>query len=233
MSNQPLNMAQFIAPKSDQINADDLIGGPRTIRISHVSANEGSPEQPISVSFDGDAGKPFKPCKSMRRVMVNIWGPDASRYVGRSMTLYRDPKVQFGGMAVGGIRISHMTDIPDEKLDNGKVIMALTAARAKRAPYTVFPLTAEKPAQRQTPEQWAAAHREAIEEANCIEDIDNIERGGAKAMTKLAADHPALHAELTHALSVRRSALSSEGRADEEHGDQYDGAETEADDWTK
>src|SRR5690348_5899593 len=112
-------MSAFCAPKSDQLNSDDLISGPRTITITRVSANEGSPEQPISISFEGDDQKPYKPCKSMRRVMVHIWGPDASQYVGRSMTIYRDPKVQFGGMAVGGIRISHMTDIPPEKLDNG------------------------------------------------------------------------------------------------------------------
>src|SRR5690606_26574846 len=95
--NTHVDMTQFIAPKSDQLNADDLIAGPITIRISGVSANEGSPEQPISISFEGDDRKPYKPCKSMRRVMVHIWGADASKYVGRAMTLYRDPKVQFGG----------------------------------------------------------------------------------------------------------------------------------------
>lgn len=135
-----LDMSAFIAPKSDQINADDLIGGPRTITITGVSANEGSPEQPINIRFDGDDGKPFRPCKSMRRVMVNIWGPKASDYVGRSMRLYRDPKVQFGGMQVGGIRISHMSHIDEAKT------MALTASKAKRAPFKVEPLRMDAPA---------------------------------------------------------------------------------------
>jgi hypothetical protein len=31
------------------------------------------------------------------------------------MTLYCDPEVQFGGMKVGGIRISHMSDIDGEE----------------------------------------------------------------------------------------------------------------------
>jgi hypothetical protein len=129
-----VNMAAFTAPKSDQLNADDLIGGPRTVTVTAVRANAGSAEQPVDISFEGDDGKPYKPCKSMRRVMVHVWGADAKNYIGRSMTLYCDPAVQFGGMKVGGIRISHMSHIDKAHT------MALTATRAKRAPFTVQPL---------------------------------------------------------------------------------------------
>jgi hypothetical protein len=133
------DMGATIAPKSDQLNADDLIAGPRTITVTRVSGNDNA-EQPVNVFFDGDAGKPFRPCKSMRRVMVAVWGADAKEYVGRSMTIYRDPNVQFGGMQVGGIRISHMTHI------DKPVTMALTATRAKRAAYRVEPLLMREPA---------------------------------------------------------------------------------------
>ena len=152
-----MNMTETIAPKSDQINADDLIGGPRTITVTRVSANEGTPEQPVNVFFDGDGGKPFRPCKSMRRVMVAIWGADARNYVGRSMTLYRDPEVAFGGMKVGGIRISHMSHI------DKAVTMALTATRASRKPYTVQPLRSQPRAADQTsaPTVPVAAHAAA------------------------------------------------------------------------
>jgi hypothetical protein len=132
--NASVDMGAFIAPKSDQLNADDLMAGPRTITVTAVRANEGSAEQPISINFEGDAGKPYKPCKSMRRVMVCVWGADAGKYVGRSMTLYCDQNVQFGGMKVGGIRISHMTNI------DAAQTMALTSTRSKRAPFTVQPL---------------------------------------------------------------------------------------------
>lgn len=128
------DLSTTIEPKSDQLNSDDLISGPITIRITKVSANPSSAEQPISVYFEGDQGKPYKPCKSMRRVLVNTWGSDGSRYVGRSMMLYRDPSVRFGGLEVGGTRISHMSDI--EK----PITMALTASRANRKPFTVQPL---------------------------------------------------------------------------------------------
>jgi hypothetical protein len=135
---EAIDMRDTIIPKSNQLNADDLIGGAITIRITKVArANEA--EQPIAVSFDGDNGKPYFPCKSMRRVMVAVWGPDASQYAGRSMTLYRDPEVTWGGMAVGGIRISHMSHM------DGPVVLALTATKKARKPYRVLPLVVELP----------------------------------------------------------------------------------------
>lgn len=131
------DLSGTIVPKSDQMNSDDLISGPRTIRITKVTADQGSAEQPILVHFDGDNGKPYKPCKSMRRVMVAIWGSDGSSMTGRSMTLYRDPSVKWGGLEVGGIRISHMSDM------DAAVTMALTATKQSRKPYTVKPLVIE------------------------------------------------------------------------------------------
>lgn len=134
------DLSMTIAPKSDQLNSDDLISGSRTITVTRVSANPDSAEQPISIYFEGDGGKPFKPCKSMRRVMVAVWGSDGHAYPGRSMTIYRDAEVAFGGMKVGGIRISHMTGL------DAPMTMALTATRASRKPYTVKPLTVAKAA---------------------------------------------------------------------------------------
>lgn len=133
-----IDLRGTIKPKSDQLNADDLIGGPITIRITGVTVGEG--EQPVAISYEGDGGKPYKPGKSMRRVLVNLWGPDGAVYMGRSLTLYRDEEVVFGGVAVGGIRISHMSHLQRE------MTMALTATKAKRKPFTVRPLAIEKPA---------------------------------------------------------------------------------------
>ena len=129
------NMNTVITPKSDQINADDLIGGPMTITVAEVQI-KGGQEQPVSIYFEG-SDKAFRPCKSMSRVLVQAWGPDANKYKGRSITLYRDPSVKWGGMEVGGIRISHLTDIPN------KITMALTATKGQRKPYIVMPLQRE------------------------------------------------------------------------------------------
>ena len=126
------NMLSTIIPKTDQQNADMLIGGPRTIKISKISIATG--DQPVALHFEGDDDKPYKPCKSMRRVLVTVWGEDGNAYVGRSLTLYCDIKVTFGGAAVGGIRISHMSHI------DKPVTILLTASKANKKPFTVQPL---------------------------------------------------------------------------------------------
>ncbi len=129
-----LDMTESIAPRSDQMNADDLMSGPRTFTIREVRKASSS-EQPVDVHLvEFPEGRPFKPSKSMRRVMVAAWGKDASGYAGHRLTLYRDPTVRFGGQDVGGIRISHM-----DGLDK-PMTLALTVTRGKRAPYVVQPL---------------------------------------------------------------------------------------------
>lgn len=126
------DMSGVIIPKSDQINADDLLSGEITITIRDVKISGGQ-EQPVSIYFDGSE-KAFRPCKSMSRVLVAAWGPDAKKYVGRSLRLYRDPAVKWGGLQVGGIRIRAMSHIERE------MTMALTETRQSRKPFTVKPL---------------------------------------------------------------------------------------------
>jgi len=120
------------APRSDQLNAEDLIGTTKTIRVAQVSA--GSKEQPINVHYEGDNGKPWKPCKSMLRVLISAWGDKGADWVDRSVTLYADPDVMFGGVKVGGIRVSHISHI-DQPLS-----VLLSTSRGKRKPYVVQPL---------------------------------------------------------------------------------------------
>ena len=132
-----MDITATLEAKSSQLNTDDLIAGAKTITITKVSA--GSAEQPVAVSFEGDGGKPWYPCKSMRRVLVAAWGADASQYVGRRVTLFRDPSVIYGGIEVGGIRVSHLSDL------DGPLSIALTVTRQKRSPYKVQPLPASPP----------------------------------------------------------------------------------------
>lgn len=165
-----VDMAATIIPRSDQINADDLLSGPRTITITKVTGNDGNAEQPVNFYFEGDNGKPYRPCKSMRRVVVKVWGPDASKYVGRSMTLFRDPKVKWGGMEVGGIRISHMTEL--EKAE----VIALTETRSARRPFTVHPLKIEAKPDVPTPkEDRAVLMANALIDRARTEDLDAFE----------------------------------------------------------
>lgn len=134
-----IDMTSTIEPKSDQLNSDSLLSGPMTIKIVKVSANPDSSEQPISIFYAEDMSRPFKPCKTIRRLLVALWGKDATQYVGRSLTLYRDPTVKFGGMEVGGIRCSHMSHIEKQ------VSVALTATRGSKKITTVKPLIIDEP----------------------------------------------------------------------------------------
>ena len=136
------DMTQSIEPKSDQLNAEDLLSGPRTVTITDVRVIE-SPDQPVSVyTAEFGRARPFKPSKTVRRLMVVAWGPDSAAYVGKRLTLYRDPEVKWAGMDVGGIRVSHMSGL------DGPLNVALTVTRGRRAPYTVDPLPDEPAVER-------------------------------------------------------------------------------------
>jgi hypothetical protein len=131
------NLRDTIAPKSDQLNADDLIGTTKTITVTAVT--RGEPDQPVCVDYDGSQGRPYKPCKSMRRLLIAAWGDDGRAWSGKRMTLYCDPEVKFGGVKVGGIRISHLSDIAAD------MTVALTVTRGRRAPYLVRKLVDDAP----------------------------------------------------------------------------------------
>jgi hypothetical protein len=73
----------------------------------------------------------------MRRVLIAAWGDKGKEWVGQRMTLYGDSEVKFGGVAVGGIRISHVSGIAE------RLTLKLTTTRSKRADYIVEPLPEE------------------------------------------------------------------------------------------
>lgn len=163
-------LENFIKAKTDQLNADDLMDGPITVRITRV-AFKGN-EQPCHISYEGDNGKPYKPGKSMGRVMTAAWGKDYNRWVGEAMTLYRDPEVKMKGMAVGGIRISHMTRI------QRPLSIALTVTRGSKNLYTVQPLKADgqpRKAELSPDDKAAAAKAKADELIALIAKAANAE----------------------------------------------------------
>lgn len=126
MSDEVVDISRTIIPKSDQLNADQLLAGPITVTITHVTM-VGGDEQPVSVHYEGENGRPYKPCKTMRKLLVHAWGADASKWGGRCMTLFNEPEIKFGGEVVGGIRISHLSDIPSD------IRVSLTSTRGKKA----------------------------------------------------------------------------------------------------
>lgn len=130
-----VDLTKTLEAKSNQLNAADLIAAPRTIKITKVSA--GNKEQPIAINYEGDDGKPYYPSKGMRRAIAAIWGVKGDSYIGRSMTLYNEPTVRWGGIEVGGIRISHMSHMTKP------ISLALTISRTSKQAYEVKPLKVE------------------------------------------------------------------------------------------
>lgn len=206
------DLAKTIAPKSDQLNADDLIAGDRTITITKVTGSD-DPDQPISIHFEGDERKPYKPCKSMRRVMVHAWGPDGNSYPGKRLTLFCDPNVMFGGIKVGGIRISHMSHIDRE------MVIPLTITRAKRSPFAVRPLRAEvvqKPAVATSTmplRERADAFLKRVGAASTPEKINAIWAAAEALRADLDTRDPELLAEVTAAWEARRAEIDDPDRA--------------------
>lgn len=96
--------------KSDQLNALDIAGIERIICINKVTVKKGA-DQPISVFFDGDNNRPWKPSKGMVRILAGAWGTDSAKWVGKSATIFCEPSVTWGGKQVGGIWIKALSDI--------------------------------------------------------------------------------------------------------------------------
>ena len=197
------DMSAVIIPKSDQINADSLIAGPMTITVTEVGIRPGT-EQPVTVRYEGDDGRPFKPCKSMCKVMVACWGADASLYTGRAMTLFCDPDVKWGGLAVGGIRISHMSHIEKER------VLMLTETKGKKKPLVVKPLVVEAPQPKQ--DAVATATERLIARVNdcATEDALHDLAGDPKISEwrgKLAQQRPELEKRIADAFGQRYAAL--------------------------
>ena len=132
-----VSMGETIKPKSDQINADDCLAGPLTGEILKVFGT-GSAEQPVAIQLSCHA-QPWKPSKSMRRVLVFVYGDQGDDYVGKSVTIFRNPTIAFGGIVVGGIEISHMSGLASA------ITIPVTVSRGKKKPVTIHPLVVAPP----------------------------------------------------------------------------------------
>lgn len=199
--NDIVDMSRFIEAKSDQINADDLIGTSKTITITRVTGNDG--DQPVSIYYQGDNGKPFKPCKTIRRVLMGVWGKYANEYVGKSMTIYRDDAVTFGGLATGGIRISHMSHIDKE------TVVVVMKSKGKKAGVNILPLRMDGQGDTFTIDHAGADLRDA----GTLDELKAI------WSRKIMAPH---RTALQPVLDEMKQALAEpeQGRADSEMGEQ-------------
>lgn len=168
MSNDVSNLKDTIVPKSDQLNADQLIGGPITVTVTGVRRGSGD-DQPVVIHYENEAGRPYKPCLTMRKVLIFAWGEDGSQWAGRMLTLYNKRDVKWGGVEVGGIRISHMSHV------DGDIKLSLAATRGKKEPIIIKRLDATDP--------LVAARAK----------LDTAARSGMEALKAAWAGLPAAH----------------------------------------
>ena len=184
-----MNIEDTLAPKSDQMDFDDFLPGDRTFTVTEVRRGP-SQEQPVEIVM-AEFPRPWRPSKSMRRVLAAAWGTDGASYAGRRITLFGDPTVKFGGQTVGGIRISHLSHI------DGKLTVSLTTTRGKRAPFIVDPLPDAAPA----PQATIDGALKAIHTAPDTNTLDAIE---TKANQLGIGEH------INAAISKRRAELEGE-----------------------
>lgn len=134
--------------RSDQWNSDDFLGGPRTFTIA--GARKGTAEGPYDIDLVEGEGRCWRPPNSVISALILAWGTDeGSEWIGRRVTLYRDPTVRFGNDTPGGIRVSHASH-----LDKSTTVR-VTTSRGHKSPVTIEPLP-DVPTD-PTPAQLAAA----------------------------------------------------------------------------
>lgn len=126
-----MDISNSLVAKSEQLNAVDIVA-PRTFTVEKVTA--GSAEQPFDFHLVESPGHPYRPSKGMRRVIARGWGVQAEVYAGRRFTLFCNPDVLWAGAPVGGIQISHMSDIKEA------FTVPLALSKTKRVMYRVEPL---------------------------------------------------------------------------------------------
>ncbi|OGT55444.1 MAG: hypothetical protein A3E01_09035 [Gammaproteobacteria bacterium RIFCSPHIGHO2_12_FULL_63_22] len=201
------DMTATILAKSDQINASDLIGAPRTITVKEVRIKAGD-DQPVSILIEGDS-KAFRPCKGVRRLLVRVWGPDASKYIGQSMTIFCDPKVTWAGKEEGGIRVSHMTGLSE------KIVEYMRTSRAATKPYQILPLTAPKATDKEDrAAKWADGFIGEIEASRDLDELMALQNKYTERLAELKEKRAELRQRIDDAAQARASSLAGEKRAE-------------------
>jgi len=144
----------------------------------------------------------------MIRVMRALWGDTAAAWVGNSVTVYNDPEVKYGGVKVGGIRISHATGIQKD------VVLALTATKGQRKPYQVKPLVVA-PVVDDSAVKLAAATKRAeqiireIDACTTQELVLAVLDREAPVMNKYAEHYKDLSKKVNDAVSKKQGELSN------------------------
>lgn len=144
-----MDISDTLAPKSDQLDAVDLLSGPRVFTVTEVT--RGSAEQPVQIHL-AEFPRPWRPGVTMRRLIFKLWGGQGSEYAGRKVELFNDESVTFGSDRTGGIRIRAMSHIGSKPRTE-----TLPISRGKYGKFTVQPLVDTEPTPDDLAEQVVSA----------------------------------------------------------------------------
>jgi len=132
-----LDLSGTIKSNADQLNVDDMVTGPMMIQVEGVTLNN-DPKQPIKIFYYGCENKPFKPCLTVRRMLIALWGKDGNQWANRWMNLYVDASVSYGKQKnIGGIRVDALSHI------NSTATISLTVRRGVKQHFTIQPINLE------------------------------------------------------------------------------------------
>ena len=129
-------LQQTAAAKSDQIDADNLIGG-ITMDVTIKAVQRGpSNEQPLQLVLE-ETDKFYRPSKTYRRALIGCFGDEPANWIGQRLRLIRNPNTMFGGVKVGGIEVSHASI-------KAPVVFMLSAKRGKKSEISIDVIPAKK-----------------------------------------------------------------------------------------
>ena len=192
-------------PKTDQLNADHLAARSIIFRIERVKLHDRT-DQPVEVfGVDVETGErllPWRPCKTMIRVLAGLYGDDDANLPGQTVELYRDPEAMYGGEKVGGIRIRAASGLTKPKA------VVVTLNSKQRVPYRVEPLRLPEPKQPSDPLAGMRAHlrKNGVDDAAAVAyaqevgvplDTPDQRKAFALALTTEGSDHTRAFAEFT------------------------------------
>lgn len=123
------DMIQSVAAKSDQIDADNLIGG-ITMDVTITAVQRGpSNEQPLQLVLK-ETDKFYRPSKTFRRALIGCFGDEPANWIGQRIRLIRNPDTTFGGVKVGGIEVSHASIA-------APIVLMLSTKRGKKTAVSI------------------------------------------------------------------------------------------------
>lgn len=144
-------MKRTVRKNTDQLNYEDFLGGvTRVVKITGVS--DGRKEAQYDFSIEGD-DRYWRPPATVLKLIILAYGDDDDNWIGKYAQLFGDPDVKMKGQKVGGIRISHLSHLKDDK----PLEASLTVTRGQSAVFTVQPITAQQVQILDLKAEWKAA----------------------------------------------------------------------------